>query len=153
MKIDNTKSSVNFTITKLFFLTVEGLLPEVHGQVDWHESDMAKTSIDLSIPLKGIDTKNAKRNEHLLQEDFFHAAKYPEMTFKSEAIEKKNGQYWAQGVLNIAGNTQNITIPFKFENNRAIGQFSINRMDYKLGKIPSFIASNKVDISFDCSLK
>ena len=75
------------------------------------------------------------------------------MTFKSEAIEKKNGQYWAQGVLNIAGNTQNITIPFKFENNRAIGQFSINRMDYKLGKIPSFIASNKVDISFDCSLK
>ncbi|MFI1772731.1 YceI family protein [Thalassobellus citreus] len=153
MKIDTSKSEINFTIKKLLFLTVKGTIPDVKGEIDLNESNLSDSKIDLTISTASIDTKNAKRNEHLLQEDFFHVEKYPEITFKSSSIKKENETYVAKGELNIIGAINTIQIPFQINNNKVTGEFSLNRMDFKLGKIPAFVASNTVNISFKCSLK
>ena len=100
--------------------------------------------------MAGINTKNSKRDTHLLQKDFFYAEKYPIITFKSSEITKNENGYTAKGGLNITGNSQTIEIPFKYENNRVTGSFTINRKDFNFGKIPAFVASNVVNISFDC---
>lgn len=152
MQINTSKSSVNFTIKKLFFLTVKGTLQQVKGEVELDENNLANSTIDLAIPIERIDTRNTKRNEHLLQKDFFYIEKYPEIRFTSTSINKENDIYIAKGNLSMVGVTNSVEIPFEFKNNRATGEFSLNRLDYKLGKIPTAIVANKVNISFDCSL-
>ncbi len=43
-------------------------------------------SMDVTIDVTSIDSGVAKLDEHLLREDFFHAAKYPTMRFQSDRI-------------------------------------------------------------------
>jgi polyisoprenoid-binding protein YceI len=153
MEINNINSKVNFTIKKLLFLNVLGELPEIQGFVEFDESNLNALRIDLSIPVAKINTNNAQRDKHLLLKDFFNAAKYPNITFKSIEVQNKGGMYWAKGILFVAGTSNVIEIPFLFKDNTAIGNFSLNRTNYNVGKIPAFVASNHVDIHFECHLK
>jgi polyisoprenoid-binding protein YceI len=152
MQINTSKSKVNFTIKKLLVLTVNGNFPQVKGIVELNENNLAESIIDIRVGIAGLDTKNAKRNEHLLQKDFFNAEKYPEMTFKSTEVKKVDDHYSVKGNLNIAGTVKNIEVPFQFNNNRATGKFNLNRMDYNVGKIPAFVAAKDVDVTFEISL-
>jgi polyisoprenoid-binding protein YceI len=153
MEINSINSKVNFTIKKLLFLNVLGELPEIQGFVDFDENDLGGSIIDLAIPLEKISTKNAQRDKHLLLKDFFNAAQYPYITFKSIDVQHKGGKYYAKGLLNMAGTSNVLEIPFSFKDNTAIGDFSLDRTNYKVGKIPAFVASNHVDIHFECHLK
>ncbi|WP_027421404.1 YceI family protein [Crocinitomix catalasitica] len=150
MEIKTSNSTVNFTIKKLFFLTVEGKLPGVIGTVNWNENDLSTSNVELQIPLANLDTKNAKRNEHLKQKDFFNVAEYPKIVFSSNEITKENNQFWVNGLLMIAGTTNNIKFPFQLKDGNITGKLSLDRNDFKVGKIPSFIASNIVNITFNC---
>lgn len=153
MKIDTTKSTVNFTIKKLLILTVKGTFPEMKGEININENDMSLSKIDVRIPVSNVSTKNKKRDEHLLQKDFFDASAYPEISYLSTNIEKVNGTYWSEGQLTVMETTKMIKVPFEMNSGRLTGELSLNRMDFKLGKIPAFVASNNVNISFDCNLK
>ncbi len=152
MQINTSKSKVNFSIKKLLVLTVNGNFPQIKGEVDLNENNLAESNIEIIVALAGLDTKNVKRNEHLLQKDFFNAEKYPEITFSSSNISIQNGQYYVHGNLNIAGTTKIIEVPFQFTNNRLVGTFNLNRFDYNVGKIPAFIAAKEVAINFDISI-
>lgn len=152
MKIQTSNSSVNFTIKKLLLLTVKGTFPEVSGTIDLNNEQISTSKIDLAISVSSLDTGNKKRNEHLQQDDFFKAANHPEITFSSSEIVKKNEFYWAKGTLNVAGTSGTIDIPFQLKDSKAKGEFSLDRMDYKVGKIPAFVAAKTVNISFDLDL-
>lgn len=152
MNIQTSNSSVSFTIKKLLFLTVKGTFPKVKGTIDLNDESPKDSNIHIAISLSGLDTNNKKRNEHLQQEDFFNAEKYPEISFKSSEVVKKNEFYWAKGELSIAGTTNSIDIPFQLNNNHATGEFSLDRMDYKVGKIPAFVAAKMVNITFNIEL-
>ncbi|MFK8045843.1 MAG: YceI family protein [Crocinitomicaceae bacterium] len=152
MKIDQTNSNIEFTIVKLFFLKVKGTLPEIKGNIELNQNDMSASSVSINIPLAKLDTKNAKRNEHLQQKDFFNVSEYPEMSFTSDEISEKNNQLWANGKLTIAGTTNNIEFPFQYNEGIVSGNLSLDRTTYKIGKIPGFVASKNVDISFNCKI-
>ncbi|MFK8036773.1 MAG: YceI family protein [Crocinitomicaceae bacterium] len=152
MKILKSNSEVNFTIKKLFFLTVKGRLPEVTGTVNWDETDLSNSNVEVHIPLEKLDTNNAKRNEHLQQKDFFNVAEYPEIIFSSNEITKENNQYWANGQLTISGTTNNVKFPFQLKDGDINGKLSLDRTDYKVGKIPGFVASKNVEITFNCAI-
>jgi polyisoprenoid-binding protein YceI len=153
MKINEQNSNVSFKIQKLFFLTVNGHLPTVNGTAEIDENNLGNSSLAIGIPVANVNTQNTKRDLHLLQADFFDAEQFPEMTFSSSHISKKGNTYIANGVLSIAGFEKTIAIPFEFKNGIATGDFSIDRSEFKFGKIPAIVAANKVDISFEISLK
>jgi polyisoprenoid-binding protein YceI len=75
---------------------------------------MTRSSVEVSIKTGSIDTKNAKRDEHLRSPDFFDAAKYPDITFKSKRIEKSGEDYVAVGDLAMRGVVKEIKLPFTF---------------------------------------
>jgi len=152
MKIKTSNSSVNFTIKKLLFITVKGVFSEVSGTIDLNTEEISESNIDLAISVANLDTGNKKRNEHLQQDDFFKASNHPKITFSSSEIVKKNEFYWAKGTLSVAGTTDTIEIPFQVQNNKLTGEFSLNRMDYNVGKVPAFVAAKMVNISFNLEL-
>lgn len=152
MNINTSKSYVSFTIKKFLFLTVKGTFPEVKGNVELNEADLSSSKIDLAIPVAGLDTGNKKRNEHLQQDDFFKAEQHPEITFKSNDIRKQDGLLIATGTLNVAGTSSSIAIPFSLDGKRATGSFSLSRLDYKVGKVPTLVAAENVNVTFDCTV-
>jgi polyisoprenoid-binding protein YceI len=57
------------------------------------------------------------RDNHLKTPDFFDAAKYPEITFKSKRIEKKGKNLILTGDFSMHGVTKEISFPFSMVGN------------------------------------
>ncbi|MGB0523316.1 MAG: YceI family protein [Flammeovirgaceae bacterium] len=130
--INTAKSSVEFTIDNLG-LEVEGRIRGLTGQITFDERNLSVGKFSISIPVKGLRTDNKMRDEHLQEEEFFHVAKYPKITFVSERIEQNSNGYQVMGKLTIKGKTKEVVIPFRKAENRFWGQFSLDRKDYDIG--------------------
>lgn len=60
---------------------------QVDGAITYDPAAVGKSSVEVTIPLAGLDTHVPKLDEHLRSADFFDAAKYPTITFKSTKVE------------------------------------------------------------------
>src|SRR5215470_10696008 len=76
-QIDPAHSSTQFAVRHLMVSTVRGTLGKVTGAVIIDTEDVSKSSVDATIDVTALDTKEPKRDEHLRSPDFFDAAKYP----------------------------------------------------------------------------
>lgn len=113
--LDPAHSLIGFAVEHLEINWVEGRFKDFTGTINYNDRDATKSSVEFSAKIASIDTEVAARDEHLRSADFFDAAKYPEMTFKSTKIEKRgNDKYAIQGDLTIKGVTKRIEFPFSF---------------------------------------
>lgn len=101
--------------------------------------DITKATIKAVIQAASINTGDAGRDEDLKTEDFFDAAKYPEIVFTSERIEPTSDGYMATGSLQLHGVTRTIQLPFSIterRNETTIGfrcRTTLRRSDYGVG--------------------
>ena len=111
-KVDPVHSSVNFSIEHLVISEVEGRFKTYTGSVAAPKPDFADSQVAFEIDVASIDTQNEMRDKHLIAEDFFDAAKYPKMSFKSTSFKKVSGNKYALlGNLTLHG----ITKPARFD--------------------------------------
>src|SRR5207245_7714036 len=83
----------------------------VAGKEGSDDADLTRCRIDVTIEAASVDTRNAKRDEHLRGADLFDVAKYPFITFKSSHFEKAaDGRLLAIGNLTIHGVTRPVTL-------------------------------------------
>jgi polyisoprenoid-binding protein YceI len=74
----------------------------------------AASSIEVTVQAASIDTKNSTRDEVLRSDDFFDAARYPTLSFKSTRVRAVSEERLeVTGDLTIRGVTRQITIPVK----------------------------------------
>jgi polyisoprenoid-binding protein YceI len=110
-EIDPAHSSTLFAVRHLMVSTVRGEFGKVTGTVTLDASDPTKSSIEATIDTTSINTRNAKRDDHLKGPDFFDVAKYPTMTFKSKKIEALGkGKFKVTGDLTMHGVTQEVVL-------------------------------------------
>ncbi len=101
--------------------------------------DITKATIKAVIQASSINTGDPGRDEDLKTEDFFDVAKYPEIVFKSDRIEKAGDGYMATGSLQLHGVTRIIQLPFSITERRdetTIGfrcRTTLRRSDYGVG--------------------
>ena len=69
--------------------TIEGTVPGAKGRITTNTEDLSQTSGTISVPVMGMKTGNKKRDKHVVGKHWLEAKKYPEITFVSEKIEKK----------------------------------------------------------------
>jgi polyisoprenoid-binding protein YceI len=91
---------------------VKGSFDEFDAKITYDPENIENSSVDVSISVASIDTKNEKRDDHLRSNDFFDAENHPAITFKSKKIEKKGDGYVAAGTLTIRGVSKEIELPF-----------------------------------------
>ncbi len=111
--VDRSHTTVGFTVRHLVINKVRGKFNEFSGTIVYDEKDITKSSLQGTIKAASIDTDHEKRDKHLRSPDFFDAAGYPEITFKSKIMEKDGDGLVLVGDLTMRGTTKEIRIPFE----------------------------------------
>jgi polyisoprenoid-binding protein YceI len=110
--IDNAHSKVKFAVTHLVISEVEGSFRVYSGSIRSANPDFGNATVEFSVDVNSIDTENEMRDKHLKADDFFSAAQYPKMTFKSVSWKKIDGRNSIlEGDLTIRDVTRRV--PFK----------------------------------------
>ncbi len=163
--IDASHSTVEFSVRHLMISTVKGRFSAFSGTIEFDANNHTVASVDATIDVNSIDTHDEKRDGHLKSPDFFDAATYPTITFKSTKVEKvSDDEFKVTGNLTLHGITKETTLnvthlgqaksPFGFT---AIGfnaSTSINRKDFDLNwnvalEAGGVMVGEKVNISLD----
>ncbi|HEY6189780.1 MAG TPA: YceI family protein [Pyrinomonadaceae bacterium] len=140
-RIDPAHSIIGFAIRHMEINWIEGRFKDFTGTIHYDESDITKSSVEFTAKVESIDTGIEPRDKHLRTADFFEAAKYPEMTFKSTRVERKGkDSYVLHGDLTLKGVTKPVALPFTItgavkdpRGNTRFGinaQTKINRRDF-----------------------
>lgn len=144
-EIDKAHSAINFTVNH-FFTPVDGTFDDYDATVLFNPEDLENSSIDVTIPVESINTRNDRRDGHLASEDFFNAEEWPNITFVSNTIEQTGeNQFVAKGELTIRDVTSDFELPFELlgvmdnpmqEGRQVAGivaETSLMRTDYGVG--------------------
>ncbi len=97
-QFDPRHSSAGFGVTHLMISTVRGEFHGVAGTVVVDDTDISKSSVNVTIDATSVDTREPDRDKHLKSEAFFDVAKYPTITFQSTKVERN-----ADGTLKVTG--------------------------------------------------
>src|SRR3990172_5247281 len=108
-EFDPVHTGVQFKVRHLMVSHVRGDFEKVSGKIVYDERGISRSSADITIDASSINTRVAKRDEHLKSPDFLDAAKYPSLVFKSKKVEKAgDGKLKMTGDLTIRGVTKGI---------------------------------------------
>ena len=104
--IDPVHSSVGFSIRR-FVSKVPGSFTKFSGTILLDRDNLEKSSVEAVIEVASVNTADSGRDDHLRTPDFFDAAKFPVMTFKSK-VWKSTGKdaFEVTGDLTIHGVTK-----------------------------------------------
>ena len=112
-KLDPAHSVIGFAVRHLEIAWVEGRFKDFSGTIRFDDKDITRSSVEFAAEVESIDTGVEPRDKHLRTADFFDAAKYPEMTFKSTRVERAAaGGYVLHGDLTLKGVTKRVALPF-----------------------------------------
>jgi polyisoprenoid-binding protein YceI len=106
--IDPTHTATVFKWDHFGFSTPSGNFSNIQGKIVVDNDKPAHSSVNVIIPLASLNTNVTALDEHLKGADFFDAAKYPNITFKSTKVQAvAKNKYKITGNLTI----KNVTKP------------------------------------------
>ena len=97
-KLDPTHTNVLAQWSHFGFSHPFANFGDVDGTLVYDAANVGASSVQVTLPLSGLEAFSAKFNEHLRSGDFFDAAKYPVATFKSTKVEAAG-----EGKLRVTG--------------------------------------------------
>lgn len=108
--IDPAHSEFNFKVRHMMISTVSGHFSRYTATVLTEGDDFKTAKVKVKLDADSLSTNNPDRDAHLRSDDFFNAAQYPEITFKSTAFDGEK----LTGMLTIRDITKEITLDVTF---------------------------------------
>jgi len=109
--IDPAHSAAQFQVRHLMISNVRGEFGKISGKVTFDGKNYATVKAEAAIEVASINTREPKRDDHLRSADFFDAASYPKITFKSKRVEGVSGRkFTLVGDLTIRGTTKEVAL-------------------------------------------
>jgi len=109
--LDKSHSRVGFTVVHLMLTDVDGNFKTFDAKLTATKPDLTDAAFELTADAASIFTDNERRDGHLKSADFFDAAKYPTLTFKSTSFRKVEGKkYKLLGDLTMHGVTKPVAL-------------------------------------------
>jgi len=168
-QIDPRHSSAGFGVTHLMISTVHGEFHGVTGTVVVDDTDIGKSTVNVTIDATSVDTREPDRDKHLKSEAFFDVAKYPAITFQSTKVERNtDGTLKVTGDLTIRGVTKSAVLtatlpkapikdPWGLQRTAVSASTKINRQDFGVAwnqKLDSggVVVGDDVSVSLDVEM-
>jgi polyisoprenoid-binding protein YceI len=157
---DSNHAKVGFTVTHMMVSDVEGYFKKASATLTSTKADFTDAVVEMTADASSIFTDNEKRDGHLQSPDFFDAAKYPTLTFKSFSFKKAKtpNTYIVKGGLTMHGVTKPVTLTAIVRmgtnpmSKQTIAGFKISgklkRSDFGIGGgVPTAVVSDEVIIN------
>ncbi|HLD88358.1 MAG TPA: YceI family protein [Candidatus Omnitrophota bacterium] len=137
--IDTAHSTMGFSARHMMVSTVIGAFDDYQGAITYDPADPAAFKADVTIQAKSINTRVAKRDDHLRGAEFFDVEKHPVITFTTVKLDKQDGRAVLTGSLTMKGVAKEVSIPVMISGpvqgmGSSIiglsGSFTLNRQDY-----------------------
>ena len=167
-QIDPAHSEVLFSVKHMMISTVRGKFTSFTGTVDASDQNPTGAQIAVQIDTSSIDTGNAQRDGHLSSPDFFDAAKFPQITFKSTSVEQRDDDHFSvHGDLTLRDVTKSVVLDVEYAGQAKSpwgvtsagfsAQTKINRKDWGLGwnvalETGGWLVSDEIRISIEVEL-
>lgn len=113
--IDASHSMITFSVRHMMISKVRGRFSRFDGTVNFDEQNPANSSVHVTIDAASIDTRDERRDGHLMSPDFLDVANYPTITFASkrvEVIDDSHGRII--GDLTIRGVTREVALEVEY---------------------------------------
>ncbi len=165
--IDAAHSRIGFVARHAMVTKVRGSFNEFDGKAVLDFADPSQSSAEITIEVASIDTRQAQRDEHLRNNDFFDAPTFPHITFRSTSVEKADEETFRLfGDLTIKDVTKPVTVDFEYQGaakdpygNVRLGfegRTTINRSDYGVAfnaalETGGVLVSEKIALEFEIS--
>lgn len=158
--LDKNHAKLGFQVTHLMISDVEGSFNTFDVTLNSSKEDFSDAVIELTADINSVFTNNDYRDKDLKSENFFDAAKFGTLTFKSTSLKLVNGKnYKLAGNLTIHGVTKPVELDVVLKgpiehprnNKKLIAGFKvtgkINRKDFGVGeKAPNAAISEEIII-------
>lgn len=113
-ELDPSHTHVGFAVRHMMG-KVRGRFASFSGAVTVAEN-ATDSSVDVSIDVGSIDTRDEQRDGHLRSPDFFDAEGHPKMSYRSTGLTSKGeGRYVVDGELTIKDVTRPVPLDLTFE--------------------------------------
>jgi polyisoprenoid-binding protein YceI len=161
--VDGSHSRIGFSARHAVVTKVRGSFNAFDASA---EIANGAASLNVSIDVNSIDTRNGDRDGHLKSPDFFDAANFPAITFKSSSVSATDSAITVNGELTIKDVTKPLAIeldytgtatdPFGNARYGFEGSTSINREDFGLTwnamlEAGGVLVSQKIELEFEIS--
>lgn len=163
--IDSAHSRIGFSVRHAMVTTVRGAFPEYESRLYFDGRNPARSQAEIVLSTADVDTGVEQRDAHVVSRDFLNAAEYPQMTFRSTAVQMADDDVFRMiGDLTIRDITRpvvleltyigQVTDPFGDERVGFDGTTTINRSDWGLTYNSRLaeggaMVSEKVRLQFD----
>jgi polyisoprenoid-binding protein YceI len=125
---------------------VSGTFTDWKGTVSGDPAAWTGGSTEIVIQTTSIDTRLEKRDNHLRSVDFFDAATYPQITFKSTSVVVTGEAVTLKGDLTIRGVTKPVVLTGEYLG--TAGEGARQRVGFhvtgKINRVDFGVAWNKV---------
>jgi polyisoprenoid-binding protein YceI len=107
--IDAAHSTVGFSVRHMMVSKVRGYFREFSGVLVTAE-DPAASSVEATIDMDSIDTRQEQRDAHIRSADFFDVGNHTVMTFRSTEVRTDGADWTVVGDLTIKGITKPVEL-------------------------------------------
>lgn len=107
---DKAHSSVDFSILHMSLSKVRGHFGNIGGTITLNDSDITKSTVNVTIDVSTIDTGVTQRDADLKSPNFFDVAQYPTATFVSTSVAKSGDGLTVSGNLTLHGVTKPVVL-------------------------------------------
>lgn len=113
--IDPAHSNIEFAVRHMMVSTVKGSFSNPEGYIEFDPAAPQNARVEASVKAETVNTRTNDRDAHLRSPDFFDAANYPDISFKSNKVELKDATHaLVTGDLTIRGVTKQVTFEAEF---------------------------------------
>jgi polyisoprenoid-binding protein YceI len=113
--IDTDHTVAHFTARHMMINDVHGQFNNISGFINFDQSAIASTFMEIEIDTASIFTGVEARDNHLRSSDFFDVEKYPRIIFKSTNIEEVgSNMFKVHGSLTLHGVTKSVLLHAEF---------------------------------------
>ncbi len=156
---DKAHGSLKFSVVHMMVSDVDGSFKIFDATIKSKKEDFSDAVVELKAETSSINTDNEQRDGHLKSADFFDAAKFPALNFKSVTFTKvADKTYKIVGNLTMHGVTRSVTLQAVLKGmvenpmmKKMVAGFkvsgTIKRSDFGIGATtPTAVVSDEIEI-------
>lgn len=111
--IDPSHSEVSFSVRHLMVSKVRGTFTKFDGAITVADN-VVDSTVETTIDLSSIDTRDPNRDAHLRSADFFDTETHPTMSYRSSGLQASGDGWVVQGELSLHGVTLPVALALEF---------------------------------------